>query len=440
MEQVKKIKLAMVCNMSNPMVRSHLPLDDGRFYNGVRKIFGMKSKHEGYHDYAVWNSFFAEEFGKRDDIDLTIVAVHPNIKRLKVSFTENNVKYVFLNYQWANLIKRVVKNKDIWSRINPFAKLARRELNRIKPDLVILMGLENTYYSCIALGIKNYPVYALCQTVYNNPMRSSYMEVNLDNAYTEMRLFKELRYLGVFCKMHYELARQHSPQSFIFKFGGFPSKVGLLNPIETTKEYDFVNYAMSMSLGKGYHDSIQALAIVKKQYPRIRLNLIGECSEKTKSELMELIEKNGLQDNVTFTPHFAKQSDLFLHIQKSRYALLPCKLDNTSGTMMQAMQLGLPIVVYKTAGTPSLNQKKQCALIAEKENIEDLARQMIILLENPKLADELRKNARELQENKYEEEKHIVEHLIDNFKAIIDNYRNRTPIPEEQLFNPEKDN
>ena len=295
MVQMRKIKVAMVCNMSNPMVRNHLPLDDGKLYNGIRKLLGMAPKEEGFHDYAMWNTYFAAEFGKREDVELTIISVHPNMKRLKVSFIENNVNYIFLNHQLANLLKRLIKNREKWVKINPFAKRVKQEINRINPDIVLLMGLENAYYSGTVLGIKNYPVYALCQTIYNNPMRK---DPNIDNAETEKMLFHELRYVGVFCKMHYELARKLSPHSNIFRFGGFPTRVELLNPIETVKEYDFVNFAMSMSEGKGYHDSIKALAIVKKSHPEVKLNLIGMCSEVTKAELDQLIKVNYLENNV----------------------------------------------------------------------------------------------------------------------------------------------
>ncbi len=438
MEQTSKIKVAMVCNMSNPMVRSHLPLDDGKLYNGFRKLLGMAPKEEGFHDYAIWNTHIAEEFGGRDDVDLTIVAVHSNMKRLKVRFRENNVNYVFMNHQLANLLKRLVKDREKWLKINPFAKRVKREIGRINPDIVLLMGLENTYYSSTVLGITKYPVFALCQTVYNNPTRKQYGDICVDNAETELRLFKELKYVGVFCRMHYELARQYSPQSYIFKFG-FPSKTELLNPVETKKEFDFVNFAMSMSLGKGYHDSIKALALVKDRYPEVKLNLIGMCSEHTQKELNDLIDELGLRDNVIITPFFAKQSDLFLHIQKSRFALLPCKLDNTSGTMMQAMQLGLPLVCYKTSGTPSFNKERQCALIAEKDSIEDLAAKMLMVMDSPKLAEELKANAREWQEKKYEYDSHNGDRLVANFNAIVDNFRNGTPVPQQQLFNPEKD-
>lgn len=439
MEQVKKIKVAMVCNMSNPMVRSHLPLDDGRYYNQIRKLLRMKPKKEGSNDIAMWNTFFAGEFGKRDDIELTIISVHSSLKKLKVSFKESNVNYVFLNHQWANLIKRIVNNRERWVKLNPFSKIVKREIKRVDPDLVLLMGLENSYYSGTVLGLTEYPVYALCQTVYNNPDRKLYGAVNQDNAYTEMLLFNELRYIGVFCKMHYDLVRQLSPQSYILKFGGFPTRAELLKPVEICKEYDFVNFAMSMSLGKGYQDSIKALAIVKNKYPEVKLNLVGMCSAETKSELLKLIETLGLKENVFLTPFFDNQNDLFTHIQKSRFAVLPCKMDNVSGTMTQAMQLNLPIVVYKTAGTPSLNNNKTCALIAEKDNYEQLAHHMISLMDDSRLAETLRKNARDEQEKKYERDMCIAGDLLLNFRAIVDNFRNGTLIPQGQLFNPESD-
>lgn len=438
MEQIKILKVVMVCNMSNAMVRSHLPLDDGKIYNMLRRLLGMKPKNEGHNDLAIWNTNIADFFSSRSDIDFTIISVHSSMKRLKVAFTEGNINYIFLNHQWVNLLKRLVKNRERWVRINPLAKKVKKEIDKINPDLVLLMGLENSYYSSTVLGIRKYPLYALCQTVYNNPMRGKYGEVNLDNATTEMLLFRELRYIGVYSKMHYELVRDYCPNTYILKYG-FPCKGELLKPSETKKEFDFVNFAMSMDLNKGFHDSIQALAVVKETHNTVKLNLIGACSDIIKEELLKLIEVLGLKDNVVFTPFFDKQSDLFSHIQKSRFAVLPCKLDNVSGTMMQAMQLGLPIVVYKTSGTPTFNRKKQCALIAEKENVDELGKLMSKLMDMPELAEELRINAREWQENKLEDDMHNGERLISNFKAIVDNFKYGTPIPTNQCFNPGTD-
>ena len=107
--------------------------------------------------------------------------------------------------------------------------------------------------------------------------------------------------------------------------------------------------------------------------------------------------------------------------------------------MNQAMQLELPLVVYKTTGTPTFNRKKECVLIAEKGNVEELAQHMLTLMENPEKAEILKRNAREFQEKKVENSKKNGERLMANFRAIIGNYKNGTPIPREQLFNPDID-
>ena len=169
------------------------------------------------------------------------------------------------------------------------------------------------------------------------------------------------------------------------------------------------------------------------------LNIVGRCGKEYYEELSKLLTKLGLKENVIFTPFFENKNDLFEHIQKSRFAVLPCKLDYTSGTMSQAMELGLPIVVYKTEGTPYFNRNKQCALIAEMNNVDELAQNMLRLMIEPELAMNLRKNAREYREKKMEQAKLNGDNIVENFNAIIDNYWKGIQIPQEQLFNPDKD-
>ena len=200
-----------------------------------------------------------------------------------------------------------------------------------------------------------------------------------------------------------------------------------------------MNFALMHGSRKGTTDSIQALAIVKQKFPNVTLNVVGGCDESGRAMLGSMVKELGLEENVTFTPFFEKKRDLLLHVQKSRFAVLPCKLDHTSGTMNQSMQLGLPLVVYRTTGTPTFNREKDCVLIAEKGNVEELAQHMLTLIEHPEKAELLAKNAREYQEKKTEYNKGNGERLIANFKAIIEKYHYGTPIPQNQLFNPETD-
>ena len=432
------IKVAMICHFSTAEVRSHMPLDDRKLYTFFRKILKMPTKEKGYGDIASWDVSTIEFFQKRDDIDLYVISAHSGLKKRVVSYESQGVHYSFVRCDRATLLKRLIPNDSLWRKMNPMVKDVHRLVHQINPDIVLLMGLENAYYSSTVLGIRDYPVYGLCQTIYNNPERSKFGLVDSKNATTEIEILKEHRFFGVYCKKHYDLLKSIAPDRFVFKFG-FPSKGILLEPAVCEKEYDFVNFAMSMSANKGFTDVIEAMAIVKTEYPEVKLNLVGGCSVEQKAVLRKMVEGLSLQDNVIFTPFFEKKSDLFLHIQKSRFAVLPCKMDNTSGTMTQAMQLGLPIVVYKTAGTLSFNREKECALIAEHCNVEDLAAKMLVLMNNPKKAEMLVQNAREFQEKRAEYNRGNGDRLVANIHAIINNFRNGEPIPEEQLFNTKRD-
>ena len=202
------------------------------------------------------------------------------------------------------------------------------------------------------------------------------------------------------------------------------------------KEYDFVNYAMAMSDKKGYSDVVKALAVVKKAYPSVKLNLIGGCTNEYKESLLELIKDCGLEENVVFTPFFEQQEDLFQHLQKSRFAVLPCKMDSVASTIRQAMHYGLPVICYETEGTPRLNIEKQCVLIAENGNVADLADKMIQLLSSKELEDILRENAKDYSARWSDDEK-ITNQMVANFKAVVEHYNNGTPIPENLLYNSE---
>ena len=432
------IRVAMICHFSNADVRSNLHLDNRRLYSFMRALLRMPTKKNSYGDIAPWDTNLIDFFREREDIELYVISAHSGLKRRIVSFVDKGVNYNFVKCELANMLKRIIPSDDLWRKMNPMTKDVHRLVHQIQPDIVLLVGAENAYYSSTVLGLTNYPVYTLCQTIYNNPERAAYSKINSKNATTEMAIFKEHKYFGVYCKMHYDLLRQIAPDSIIFKFG-FPSKGVLLEPTPTEKEYDFVNFALEMSSKKGFPDAIEATAIVKDKYPYVKVNFVGGGSEEIKAELSATAERLGVKDNIIFTPFFDKHSDLLLHIQKSRFALLPCKMDNTSGTMTQAMQLGLPIVVYKTAGTPAFNREKQCALIAENGNVEELAQHMLSLMNNPELTETLKANAREFQEKKVVDARQNGERLYATFKAVIEHYKEGKIIPQELLFNPEKD-
>lgn len=433
------MKIVLIAGFSNSEIREHLEFrNDSRLYKLLIKVFGLPSRVGKFRDYAPWVPNIIAEIEKHSDMELHVVGPQIRLKQSVQTFQMRGVTYHFFPSEWTSLMRKC-GNYRLWKKLQRSTHYVRQMVDEVKPDLIVLSGAENPATSIGILASDKYPRLCLCQTIYNNPERNQYMHPQKLIQDMEMDIFRHLDYLGVYSSLHYKLLREFRPNATIFKFG-YPSKGTLLKPSEVEKEFDFVNFALMHGSRKGTPDSIQALAIVKKKYPNVTLNIVGGCDPKGMELLKNLVAELHLEKNVSFTPFFEKSSDLLLHVQKSRFAVLPCKLDHTSGTMSQSMQLGLPIVVYRTTGTPSFNREKQCALIAEKENVEQLAHHMMALMDNPGLVESLKANAREFQEKKAADARQNGERLYATFKAVIEHCKEGKEIPQELLFNPERDN
>ena len=428
---MNKLKVALVCSFSNAKVREHLPLSDRKLYRLVRRFFGLPTKNGGYGDVAGWDTYMIELLRQRDDIDLTVISAHTGLRKRHVAFDLEGVHYHFVKVEGATLLKHLISSPSLWHRLNPMRPVVRIIVKKTQPDVLALIGAENAHISGTVLGIEGIPLIVKCQTIYNNPDRGKSGQVDAKNAYVERLIFKDLKYVAVGAGMHCRLFRQFNQTAYNFKWP-LGNLLPDVKPLE--KEYDFVNYAMSMIPKKGYPDAIRALAIVKEKYPNVKLNLVGGSSKEEKEALDKLVADLHLESNVIFTPFFEKQDDLFQHIQKSRFALLPCKMDSVASTIRQAMHYELPVICYKTEGTPKLNQDKECVLIAENGDVEDLAAKMIQMLSDQKKAEELRKNAKEFS-HRWNDDEGNLRQMVDNFYAVVDNYRNRTPISERLLYN-----
>ena len=439
MKQITKLKVVWLCHFSNAETRAHLPLKKKRpLYHFIRKIFRLSPKNGRSGDFASWVNHGIEEVKKRNDIELHVICPQTDLKGSTSEFVLDGVHYYFYNPNFTLFLMHFIKNNKLWYRLQNSSRYANTFINIIQPDIVNLIGAENPYHSCAVLDVnKNIPVMVSLQTIYTNPDRLKYSP-NADkskNWYIAKLIHEKCNYFGATGRMHHDLLLNDNPKANVFALSWCASELPKVKSL--SKEYDFVNFAAGLSLKKGFHDSIRALALVKEKYPEVKLNLVGGASPEVKNELLSLINSLGLHDNVVFTPFFKKQEDMFQHIQKSHFAVLPCKMDIISGTMSQSMYYGLPLVVYKTTGTPQLNINKECVLISELSNIESLAQNMLLLMDNPEKAAELKKNAQEYIKD-FHNNKKATDDLIASYHAIINHQHRGAVIPKRLLFDTKK--
>jgi glycosyltransferase involved in cell wall biosynthesis len=97
------------------------------------------------------------------------------------------------------------------------------------------------------------------------------------------------------------------------------------------------------------------------------------------------------------------------------------------------MLLELPVVTYKTTGTPYLNKDGETVLISKIGDIEHLAANMLKLLDSPELAEQLKKKAKAFVEKEFDNTA-SAKRLVEDYKAVIAHYHDGTPIPKELLF------
>lgn len=392
-----------------------------------------------YQDDAPWNNNIIENVIERNEWDLHVISSHFGMQKKMETFEDRGVTYHFFKGEMVFPQNKIDKwlHPSEYSTYNRNRKYVKEILDDINPEIVLLVGAENPRYSITALDVFSIPLFILCQTVVDGNDVCAKL-TNKNTLKIEKELFEKTPYVAVYCRKHYNQLVSSGYKGNIFEFQWPPStspansKIVYIGP----KEYDFINFATRATEDKGFTDTVRALSIVKKKYNDVKLNLKVDPG-KEKDDLIKLIDSLNLHDNISFTGSFEYREDLFRHIQKSRFAVLPCKLDNTSGTMSQCMRYNIPIVVYKTMGTQAFNEEKECAMVAEMGNIQDLAQKMLYLMDNPQKAEEIKKNAADYILNRKEKRKNAMDRLVADIDSIIDNYHYGTPIPSELLFNPE---
>ena len=433
MEQIKPIKVALVCGYTSHKTRVHLRLKSNKgLYQLLLKLFRLPSRVGEFRDTTPWIESYIYAFGKRNNIKLHIIAPHIRLKGSVQEFEMDGVFYHYYSTEFSSFL-RIVNSFRIWKYLQTNGKRIRKIIDSISPDIVVLSGSENPASSVSAFYTKGYPTFILQQVVYTDPQRKASGTYNKLIWDMERKIFHLHRYYGVYCLLHYHLLKQITSDSIIFDFG-YPKRPKSDIP-DVPKTIDFINFAYELSEGKGAHDSIKALAIVKKQHPEVTLNLSGGCAEKTMKELKQLVREYRLEQNVSFTPFFERREDMFLHMKSARFAVLPIKFASLSANVYQPMRHSLPVVTNVRPGTIKVNEASDSLLLAAIDNVEQLAEKMMLLMTDSALAERLANNAHNYLRERDSAKDTSAERLIRDFHAVIDNYHYNTPIPNDLLCN-----
>ena len=434
MKENGKLKVVWLCHFSNYIVREKINLSKLYFKNVISRIT-MRHRPQ-VKDYAVWVSNAIHEFEKFDDIDLTIIFPYLGMKGKIQYFDIGNIHYVCYKSEDDNLIDyyRTHILKHVKKEWNNNRRIISAVISSIKPDVIHIIGAENPYYSIAALDIpSNIPCVTSLQTLLSAPdfLMNFPMSDSLYGYRSELekKIIQRSDYIATRVDKFRSFIKTHiKPDAIFLKM---VLAVGEdINTDYTSKEFDFVYFAANIN--KACDDAIEAFAIAHQRAHQLTLNISGAYDEKYKAFLDKRINELGLSQYVTFTGSQLTHDDVLKQIKKSRFALLPLKVDLISGTIREAMACGLPVVSTITPATPELNSERESILLSDKGDYESMAANMLKLVENEDYANVIRQNAIQTVSERYGNEG-LMKKWREAYYQILDNFNNGIPFSNDLL-------
>ncbi len=435
MEVKKKIRVVWLCHFSNAFVHEKLDLKHN-WLIGLLKRLLHRSVSTDVPDFANWITYGIQEMEKFDEVELHVVSPYPYLKSRTQEFVSNGVHYHFFKSEAESLISLLYR-KLLRSKCCQYRKNCRTIsglIKKIHPEIVHLFGAENPDYATVVFYVpKDIIVIAQLQTLMNDPDFKKNYPINersyMYRAKIEKEIILKADYIGTRALKFRNIIREAIKPSAII----LNTNLALNEPIvmeECEKQYDFVYFAANIS--KAADLAIEAFALAYKKNPNITLDIIGGYDAGFKHNIDTIIVKYGIANAITFEGKLPSHDDVLKQIRKSRFALLPLKIDLASGSIREAMSNGLPVVTTDTGelGTQRLNLKRKNVLISPIGDHQALADNMITLMENGALVETLRQNSfvtrSEAMSNTM-----TVRRYVEAYKACVDNKKNSKPLPVE---------
>ena len=146
---------------------------------------------------------------------------------------------------------------------------------------------------------------------------------------------------------------------------------------------------------KNPHLLLDAFSKIALKYPDIHLDFYGDG--EMHDELQDKINHLGLEHRVTLHP---SRKDIFDCIRTAQLFVLPSDYEGMPNALMEAMSLGLPCISAdcRPGGARTLIEDGKNGVIIPVKDVDALAEKMMLLLDNPNMAESMAHEARHLGE------------------------------------------
>ena len=368
-----KTVIVWICHFTNVEMQSLLPL-----------------WHQ-QNEFAPWIPGMLKGFENLENFEIHVISPHDYLKKSTNLFIRN-IHYHFISYgipiyhrHWPCIF-----SFDIYTNYFYFRKKVKKTINQIKPDLINLIGAENSYYSSSILDFKNeFPVLITIQG-FISQMEAA---INLNTVRNKMiaveeKILKTFKYFAGEQDSSNYISSYNVNQKF-FRLYGSTNETLALETIDKGKKYDCIFFG-SLTKEKGAIDFIKVIAEIREKIPDVRACIVGGGNL---NPLIILARELNCLANIEFRGFIKTQTELFEYVKSSKIFLAPPYFERLSMTIREAMFLKVPIVAYATGGIPYINEFDENIFLVNTGDYHEMGRKTIQLLENESIRFNLAEKA-----------------------------------------------
>lgn len=288
--------------------------------------------------------------------------------------------YYPIDYLYVNLIKRNDPANTAFKINNGFPPILRmkRELKRLKPDLVIMR--DRTLYTIVANWFctrYHYPSILYNQSpLWDNPPKQDFLHRKIRALCPAKRMTPVMGIEGE--------NKQIDKNSFFVPFVAKPQ-------LAPEKKVYFQNNKIEiLSIGKfeprKHHIMLMTvISNLREQYPDIHLTIIGEATGRLQKEhLQEVLDYrkiHGLEELVEVKTNVPrKETDAFY--TRTDVFVIPSTRENASISQLEAMSFAIPVIISDKNGAACYVEEGKNGYHFTDCNQEDLQKKIAAMLEN----------------------------------------------------------
>lgn len=365
-----------------------------------------------------WIMNLSEALVKMPDVELHLLTLTPWIKRSQIVQKDGLVIHVIKN--GVPLVHKGFPPYfplDVLMGFSQDRGLLKRELKKVKPDIVHGHGTENAY-ALAAVSSKSPTMISMQGIIAEiNKVNPTFRFRRVEKL--ERKVLQRTRYASCRTAFDTGFVCSVNPAAHIFQIQE------AMNPVFFEKQWNGcgskrILFVGSMGKHKGLDYLLRAVQVLAAEDPEVKLCVAGGTVPQIEG-YRRLCREMNIDKQVKFLGFLNAKEIVPYHIS-SRIFVIPSTNENSPNTLAEAMVSGMPCVAAAVGGIPSMVENGKTGLLYPSGDVGELVGRLKQLLYDDGLCCRLGAAAAKIARDRHSPES-VAKATLQAYAFILDNER-----------------